>query len=313
MPPDPGSPQAGMEGEAQVVKPLPPERDLYSEISSAPFPGGFPCQTIKPRHGVKYVTDEYCASFRRRAVCFDCGRGKRQERLKADASGIMDKIIKKEAGNMATKRGTCAHCEREDMALPAKGLCGNCYQKQQRGTLSPKAAKVVEVVPGEAERSKVIGEVTVKVNVDASEALKTLKNIEMAAENTRKALEGDPSWDDFEAVPAPALDRPCLASIGNMADRVCFNSTLQRALGWKKGDRVEVRLSRKSNALAIRLAPPEAEKAFTVTSGGKSSVLAVACKTALKVLEAQAGKYQVSVADWGLTVWLDRPEENKAA
>lgn len=252
-------------------------------------------QAGKPWLCVKHkitVTNEKCKAMKIASdtrQCSDCGLP------------LSLGIVTREELKMATKRGTCGYCEREDMAIVARGLCANCYGKYNRGTLKPKPAKAVEVAP-EPEAAW-----TPPVLVACDSEAARLQVCERVAH-----VPSELTWDDFEDVPAPVLDRPCLVSIGHKLDRACFNSTLQRALGWKMGDRVEVRLSRKHNALVMRLAQPEAEKAFTVTSGGKSSVLAVACKTALKVLEAQAGKYHVSISDWGLTVWLDRPEEKAA-
>ncbi|MFP5223129.1 MAG: hypothetical protein ACLGSA_12635 [Acidobacteriota bacterium] len=296
------------------MKALPPELDLYTDLSSTPFPGGFPCQVVKPRQGVKYVSDAYCADFRRRSVCFDCGRGKLQERKKADASGILAQIIKKENGDMATKRGTCVHCDREDMAIMAKGLCGTCYGLDRAGKLPPKSAKAVEAMPEPVfeEKPKVIGEITVKVNVDAAEAMETLNGIQAAAVGARKALVGEPTWDDFEDVDRARVGI-VMASIQE-GDRITLSTALILALDWKHGDAVECRISPDKKSIAIRKVDTYRRNfQYRLTSGSRGRSLAINCNAVLRATETPGGSYSVDITSWGCVVRTDMPLVTKEA
>jgi hypothetical protein len=74
-----------------------------------------------------------------RSPCHDCGNGDTDKNnsicLKCDkrvkyAQGLnvcLDpSIIIKRRDEVMSVRGTCKNCEREDMSLPAMGLCGRC-------------------------------------------------------------------------------------------------------------------------------------------------------------------------------------------
>ncbi|KAF0234110.1 MAG: hypothetical protein FD177_1022 [Desulfovibrionaceae bacterium] len=282
------------------MKALPPELDLYTELSSTPFPGGFPCQVVKPRQGVKYVSDEYCADFRRRAVCFDCGRGKLQERKKADASGILAQIIKKENGDMVTKRGTCEHCEREDMAIAARGLCANCYGKYNRGTLPPKPAKVEEVAPEpHPEWTEGVKGETAEPR-HHGECLGGFMPTEDA-----KPLEL--SWDDFDEV---SRHTPVGAIMANVQknDRITLSTALILALGWPAGTPVECRISQDKQRIAIRRVDTYRRGSqYKLTSGSRGRGLAINCNAVLRATETPGGSYSVDITSWGCVVRTDMP------
>jgi hypothetical protein len=288
------------------MKALPPELDLYTDLSSTPFPGGFPCQVVKPRQGVKYVSDNYCADFRRRAVCFDCGRGKLQERKKADASGILAQIIKKENGDMVTKRGTCVYCEREDMAIAARGLCANCYGKDNRGTLPPKPAKAEEVAPVVEEAMGDENVAPVVVACDSKAA--GLQVCERVAH-----VPSELSWDDFDEV---SRHTPVGAIMANVQknDRITLSTALILALGWPAGTPVECRISQDKQRIAIRRVDTYRRGSqYRLTSGSRGRGLAINCNAVLRATETPGGSYNVDVTSWGCVVRTDKPLATRKA
>lgn len=126
--------------------------------------------------------------------------------------------------------------------------------------------------------------------------------------DSSKMVAGEFSWDDFQAIMPMVTSRPSLVTIGKLCERICLNSTLQRTLGWKKGDKILIRISESHKAIAFKpCSEKHEEKAYSLTSGGKSSVLAVACKTALKVMGAAPGAYEITRTSWGFVAHLDRP------
>lgn len=233
------------------------------------------------------VTNEKCKAMKIASdtrQCSDCGLP------------LALGIVTREELQMS-RIGTCQNCGRPKMTLPAKGLCGKCYQMDRAGELKPE--EQVHVCLPTNDLGRVI---------PASKQL-VVDHPMMAMQDVPKveAVEAFPSWDDFEDLSPVLRNHPREIFFAVQTGGKCaLSGALADTIGAKAGSMVQVRKG--ENRLAIRLLT-EPEKGALKLTPGKSGQgrLAFGGRTILAQVPLGNGRYSVDVVPWGCIVKTDEP------
>jgi hypothetical protein len=316
------------------------ERVLNSAVASAPFPDGFPCQNIKPGR-VSYVTDEFCAAYRSRSICFDCGRGRRLSLERADALGILPKIVKKENGEMAT--GTCECCS-AFAVMYKKGGVNRCYQChkteavpanlelktepdpaiQTQDAIQGSEVSVENQTPAQTEQADAPAQTPYPApghgEVPASAPVVGFVNMpDGTSAAVTSALGPDApdlpgydelSWDDFEPIAPQPKYQEVFFSV-HTGGKFAMSCALSSKCNFEAGDRVLVRL--RGQSVAVKKAAPGEHGGKKLTPGRSVSGgrLAFGARDVTRIVGDKSGRFEATITSWGFVAHLDRPMQAK--
>jgi len=258
-----------------------PEAVISGRISPHGHMEGLAIQTA---HRQKRNEPWWCSKLRTQVTNTECRANKREIWDRACRDCGIPNILPKE-GPMAMKTGNCT-CGQHGVTLygsEVKGWwCYRCWKQEPWKKAKQVATPPAEVVP-------VSNEVALIADTSVLPAL------------------AEPSWDDFEPVTRRPISSNPRISINKARDRINFNAAAQRILGWEKQSRIQVRVSADRTCVAFRLTESDEVQSYSLTAGGKSSIMGVACKAILGDLAPDPGVYHLSITSWGCIAHLDRP------
>lgn len=267
--------------------------------STSSVSGRFPCMSLAPGKGASYVTDDFCAAYKGRIVCFDCRRGRRLAMERAEATGLMTKIVPKKEGHMAN--GTCQCCGASAVLYRKGGIarCYSCHKTQAEPVDMPKDQRSSDHAEPAVQQEQLSG---------LTEALPTTEGQPVGPEH-HIALEdsSEPSWGSF--TPYQGLNARASQGFYAAMSRADLRLSVEVSLAMSiaKGDYLAAAYDPRSKSLAIRKSSQSdshALKVSTFSGRAQAQIAATGIRKAFGI-EVVASRLPVTMTSWGVIVHLD--------